>query len=103
MREEAKAEDEANRAEDATGADPDHHQSHLRRRQGARPPHHCRHLGPRQGSRRKRIDEQATHENSTAMDAGEAEASNDLQPYRTSQAISLHNLVYQSQQQAFKA
>ena len=47
---EAKAEDEAHRAPDAAGADPDHHPRYIRCRQGARAPYCRRHLGPPKGS-----------------------------------------------------
>ncbi|KAK4773723.1 hypothetical protein SAY87_028742 [Trapa incisa] len=45
---EAKAQDEADRVENAAGADTDHHESHLRHIEGTWPPHNLRHLGPRQ-------------------------------------------------------
>ncbi|TQD99361.1 hypothetical protein C1H46_015019 [Malus baccata] len=46
----------------------------------------------------KRVDEQEAHEDSAEVDEGEAEAQIDMQPCRSSEALSVHHLVYKAQQ-----
>ena len=45
----------------------------------------------------ERAEEQEAHEDSAEVDERETEAQADVQPCGTTQAVSLHNLVYKTQ------